>query len=133
MILKTSGIVFLVIWFSVFEAIWAYPTSTHDSSAASNTATLLLISIHFFCISVLQDMGYDPRSVPPWRDKYGTLISSVKVLICKHDSAPHYTPPNSVGSRSCTTNHLYTLSTYNQPPCTPEAIHEIAFSFGCKT
>lgn len=66
----------------------------------------------------VKDTVYDPYSVPPVRNMYGTKISSEKVLICNHDLNLLYKLPGSICLGPCTTNHIYTRSTHNRPPCT---------------
>lgn len=80
--------------------------------AASCTSTPLFISVLMVYTFILQVSRYAPYSVPQMRNIKGTLISLEEAFIYKQDFTLHYTTTGGVCSRSCTTNHRYTLALF---------------------
>lgn len=92
-----------------------------------DTWTLLVISILMVNTLMMQNTVNASNSVPPLRNVYESLIS-LDALLYRHDPT-HNIPPGGVWSHSCTTNHHYTCSLYNWPPCTPGRCMALNFLF----
>lgn len=128
----------IILFYKSFS-FWSLNQADHNGCtgmcdyAATDTSTILVISFLIVYALSLQDIGYAPCSASPLLNTYKTLTSSEKVLIYQEDPTLHYTSPNGVCSRSCTTDYLYTRSSFNWPLRTPRRYMTFRFHLDVKT
>lgn len=114
--LETSGIAFFIAFFGFYRNFCI--TDVHAVwYTASDTSTLLAISVPLVYILSLQDTGQASYSVPPWRNIFETLLSWKEIYIDKHDPTLHCTPLHGVCPRPWTVSHLSIRSPYNRSQC----------------